>query len=253
VTIGVRHDAGVNLTAFFVAAIAAWTPAPAASPGPASVASYARVVYGHSVRGRSLVAVHAGARSSARKVLVVGSIHGNERAGQAVADRLARAGASAGAEVWVIRESNPDGAAANTRQNAHGVDLNRNFPYGFRRSGSPFSTYYSGPRPLSEPESRSLAAFIRKLKPDVTIYYHQHLDVVALPPGHGAAARAARRYARLAGMRAVDIGAKTGSAAGWQRNTLREPASLVVELPAGSLSAAGVRRQANAVLAFARG
>jgi protein MpaA len=179
-------------------------------------------------------------------------IHGNETAGRAVVARLrATARAGAGCQVWLIDSVNPDGMARGTRQNARGVDLNRNFPTGFRRSGLPFSTYYSGPRALSEPESRALAALIRRLRPDVTIYYHQHMNVVALPPGP-AARRAARRYARLAGMRAVDIGARHGSVAGWQRNALREPASLVVELPAGRLSAVAVRRHAAAALALGR-
>jgi protein MpaA len=211
-------------------------------------------VFGHSVKGRPLTAVHAGARDSPRKLLVVGVIHGNETAGRAIVQRLrATAGAGAGCEVWLIDSVNPDGMASRTRQNARGVDLNRNFPFSFHRAGSPFSTYYSGPRALSEPESRSLAAFIRRLRPDVTIYYHQHMNVVARPPGNGLALRAARRYARLTGMRVVDIGSRHGSAAGWQRNSLHEPASLVVELPPGSLSSAAVRRHANAALALGRG
>jgi protein MpaA len=206
-------------------------------------------VIGHSVRGRALIALHAGARDSARRLLVVGCIHGNETAGRVVARRLASTSARAGAEVWVVVDANPDGAERGTRQNARGVDLNRNFPSSWRHSGSPFSTFYSGPRPVSEPESRALARLIRRVRPDVTVYYHQHMNVVALPPGGGAGAAAVRRYARLTGMRAADIGARHGSAAGWQRNALHEPASFVVELPAGRLSATAVRRHAAAALA----
>jgi hypothetical protein len=35
----------------------------------------------------------------------------------------------AGTQLWVIPTVDPDGQRARTRKNAHGVDLNRNFPY----------------------------------------------------------------------------------------------------------------------------
>ena len=63
------------------------------------------------------------------KLLVIGSIHGNETAGRAIAARLLRARPPRGTALWVITDLNPDGHAAGTRHNANGVDLNRNFPY----------------------------------------------------------------------------------------------------------------------------
>lgn len=53
------------------------------------------------------------------------------------------------------------------RQNAHGVDLNRNFAIGWGTGGSidPNSPYYRGPSPLSEPESRSLVDVFKAYNP----------------------------------------------------------------------------------------
>jgi murein peptide amidase A len=59
--------------------------------------------------------------------VVVGCIHGNETAGIAIANALERL-SPRDLDLWIVADLNPDGAAADTRQNAHGVDLNRNFP-----------------------------------------------------------------------------------------------------------------------------
>ena len=144
----------------------------------APAAPAATVTVGHSVQGRPITALRVGDPRAKRRILVVGEIHGNELAGLAVTRRLRRAHPPRGVQLWLIDELNPDGAAAGTRQNAHGVDLNRNFPYRWKAMGGPSSTYYSGPRPLSEPESTAAAAFIKRIKPRVTIWYHQHLRLV---------------------------------------------------------------------------
>ena len=94
-------------------------------------------------------------------MLVVGDIHGDETAGMRIARRLIRP-RRAGAELLVVPTINPDGVAAGTRGNAHGVDLNRNFPYRWHPLGG---GEYSGPRPLSEPESRAAHGFILRIRP----------------------------------------------------------------------------------------
>ena len=107
-------------------AVAATLAAPAPPDGP-------RVVGGASVRGEPIVAVRSGEPSAPVTVLVTGSIHGTEPAGLAVIRRLRRLAPPAGVQVWTVRTVNPDGLARGTRQNARGVDLNRNFPLALAR------------------------------------------------------------------------------------------------------------------------
>jgi murein peptide amidase A len=150
-----------------------------ASGGGAAIAR--TVVIGHSVRGRPITAIVRGPDAAKRKLLVVGCIHGNECAGLRITSALARSKPVMGVQLWIVPEMNPDGTAADTRQNAHGVDLNRNFPYQWQRVTNP--VYYSGPRPLSEPETRAAVRLIRRIKPTVTIWYHQHEDLVDMAGG----------------------------------------------------------------------
>jgi protein MpaA len=204
----------------------------------------AALVVGHSVLHRPITLVHVA--GDGPRVLVVGCIHGNEPAGIAVVHALERTHPHA--DLWLVPALNPDGLAAGTRQNAHGVDLNRNFPSLWQRFGRPGSTYYSGPRPFSEPETRAARALILRIHPQVTIWFHQHLNLVW---AYGRSTPAGRRYARLAGMRLLHRPWLAGSATNWQNHLRGGGVSLTVELPAGSLDARGVARQVRAVLGVA--
>jgi murein endopeptidase len=206
-----------------------------------------RLVIGRSVEGRAIEAIRVGDRGSPTKALVVGCIHGNECAGAAVTRILARSSPSV--DLWLVPNLNPDGLASGTRQNAHGVDLNRNFPSEWRR-GHLGDAEYPGPRPLSEPETRACAGLIRRLRPSVTIWFHQPQ---ALVRGWGQSVPAARRYASLAGMRFRAIRWPRGSAPNWQNHRFKGARSFVVELPSGSLTAGAANRQARAVLALLAG
>src|SRR4051794_38631777 len=127
---------------------------------------------GHSVRARPIVAYERGDRS-APVTLVVGVTHGSEPAGLSVIRQLRTMPLPAGVHLWLVPTVNPDGLAAGTRQNAHGVDLNRNWPVAWERNGPPRDGYYSGPPPLSEPEKPAMRAFILRRHPSLTVWYHQ--------------------------------------------------------------------------------
>jgi murein peptide amidase A len=202
-----------------------------------------RVLLGRSLEGRLVVADELGDSASPRKVLVVGCIHGDECAGIAILDRLRRLGAVAGTDLWLVPDANPDGHAAGTRGNARGVDLNRNFPWRWRSLGG---VYYSGAGPASERETRIAMTLIRRVRPTVTIWFHQHLNMVVLTSGNLALQR---RFARLAGLRASRLPTYSGTATGWSNATLPGTTAFVVELPAGRLSPRAAARFAHAVRA----
>ncbi len=147
---------------------------------------------GRSYEGRPIQAVHV--RGDGPRILVVGCIHGDECEGIEVTRLLARSRPRA--DLWLVHQLNPDGFAARRRTNAHGVDLNRDFVAATQR------------------ETRIARKLILRLRPDVTIWFHQPQSVVR---AWGPSRAIARRYARLAG-RAVPV---AGLAAG-QRLALAE-------------------------------
>ena len=119
---------------------------------------------GESVRGRAIVAKRQGNEDAPTRVLAIGQIHGDEPGGLRVIRALRGMRAPRGVALWTVRSVNPDGARLGIRQNVRGIDLNRNFPRGWRPS-APGSRYYGGRRPLSQPESRAAARLIRRLQP----------------------------------------------------------------------------------------
>jgi len=137
-------------------------PAPA-TPAPIDVAGGRSI--GRSVEGRPIEAVTVG-RGGAR-LLLIGAIHGDELEGVESAEVMREAMAGSPVTLRIIRDMNPDGAAAGTRANARGVDLNRNWPASnFRRGGG------RGPHPLSEPETWAVSVEIDAFAPDVVVVFH---------------------------------------------------------------------------------
>lgn len=83
--------------------------------------------------------------------------------------------------LYILRSLNPDGEAAGRgpegHNNAHGVDLNRNWDAGWRSSWPSYGCYRrgpvsAGPNPGSEPETQALMAFLAEHRIDALVSYH---------------------------------------------------------------------------------
>ena len=172
-----------------------------------------------------------------RRVLVLGGIHGDEFSAVVVAfqwmerlrgDRFQRF-------QWRFLPSvNPDGLLAQPaqRMNAHGVDLNRNFPtpdwnteavrYWKNKTRSD-PRRFPGKQAASEPETRWVIEQIDSYKPDAIISLHAPLNVLDFdgpytPP------------ARLGYLRLAPLGTYPGSLGGYGGMFLRLPV-ITPELP----------------------
>lgn len=179
-----RPSASSAVAALTLAAaitFAASGPAAAAkdtSPGAGIVREPDAVVVGRSATGRPILAKRQGNPNATRVLLVIGQMHGDEPKGPAVVRSLRQRAVSATGDVaiWTISTVNPDGQARGTRGNARSVDLNRNYPTKWRRL--PKGRTYSGPRSASEPETKAVMAFVRLLRPDAIMSFHQPLNTV---------------------------------------------------------------------------
>ena len=236
-----------------LAGLAVGTAAPSIAamvPAAAGVSSASRanqtMRFGTSVQGRPLIATCHGDPAARLKVLVVGIIHGNEQAGLSVLRQLSHLSPPAGVACWLVDAVNPDGQHLDTRQNAHGVDLNRNFPTRWKSYGKPHDTYYPGPHAVSEPETKATMALIARLKPTVTIYYHQHLDVIDLS---GGSERIEKAYAHRVGMVPEQLTRYGGSACTWADTVYPGTTAFCVELPS-RVSTAFALKHAKAVQAL---
>jgi murein peptide amidase A len=208
-----------------------------------------KIILGTSVRGRPIVARLLGDPDAARPLLVVGAIHGDEPAGIAIARDLGSDPPPRSGLIVTIPDLNPDGVAEGTRQNARGVDLNRNFPWRWQHLEHLGDPQYSGPHPLSEPESRIARSLILRRRPHITIWFHQPL---ALVDESGGDRRVEAFLARLMGLPLRRLTRYPGSAVSWQDHRLPSTTAMVVELPPGKPSPRLVERDSDAIRTLLR-
>ncbi len=163
---------------------------------------------GESVQGRPIMAYRLGDRTKPRVVLI-STMHGDEPRTRRILLSLREGASISGVDLWVVPTYNPDGLAAGTRKNAHGVDLNRNYPYNWAELDGP---YESGPHPKSEPETRAMIRFLKDIKPQRILSFHQPLHGVDLDTKNK---RFARKVARI-----LDLPRKTFTCGGVCHGTM---------------------------------
>lgn len=148
-------------------------PEGARASRPASQSGSLRLgIEGRSVEDRPIRA-HLLGEATGPTLLLLGAIHGDEPGSDVLVrgfeDWLrAHPIECKGLRIVVCSPLNPDGLLRGTRQNARGIDLNRNFPAkNFRASAR------RGRQPLSQPESRFVARLLETYQPDLVLTVHQ--------------------------------------------------------------------------------
>ena len=144
-----------------------------------------------SVKGRTIYVRDVHPQGNGLRILVIGGMHGDELSSASVALHwIERAQAEASPNQWrFIPALNPDGlfSRPSSRVNAHGVDLNRNFPT--PRWDHEAAAYWvkktlkdprrwPGKKALSEPESKFLFDEMERFKPNLIVSIHAPYGVL---------------------------------------------------------------------------
>jgi protein MpaA len=179
-------------------------------------------IYGASEEGQEL-RVYLPPEGVVAEYLLVGAIHGDEGETRHLLSHALRAVPVGGLRAAVVLEANPDGCRNNTRCNANGVDLNRNFP---TADWEPGDTFYKirqgeprerrlsrGAKPGSEAETRALAGLVTYLKPRAVISYHAPLNIIDVAEPSALADWLGRQTNTPVG----DLGVFPGSMGSWAK------------------------------------
>ncbi len=182
-------------------------------------------IVGTSIENRPIICTVLGEGQDVTFILA--AIHGSEPAGIPLVHRLVRylqqhPQLLQGRKVVLLPVANPNGVAHNTRSNARGVDLNRNFSTANRLNSKRF-----GRTALSEPEARVIDRLIRQYTPDRIVSIHQPLACIDYD---GPALALASRMAQHCNLPLIELGPKPGSLGSYAGVTLRIP-TITLELP----------------------
>ena len=155
---------------------------------------YESFIFGTSVQNRLLLCHRIGNPDASRSVLMVFGIHGFEdsfkhdgRVLSSIANVMIehyRADPSllGDAVLYIVPCANPDGQEAGTSQdgfgrcNADGLDINRDFPVGWKKMTSP--RYRTGNEPFSTAEAKALRYLVEKIQPTYGMDVHGWINRV---------------------------------------------------------------------------
>jgi protein MpaA len=194
----VTPRAAAALTTLVLAAGLLATPTAGAADTDRGAVLETRML-GTSVKGRPIYAYRVGDPDAKVTAVAMSTMHGNEPHTRQILAAIRDGRKVRALDLWLIPTMNPDGLARGSRKNAHGVDLNRNFPFAWADLDG---SYESGPGPASEPETRAVMRFFKQVRPRYVVSFHQPLY------GVDTSTRSTRRFAiRLA--RGLDLPRKS--------------------------------------------
>jgi murein peptide amidase A len=213
--------------------------------GPLCSAAELKATVGKSVQGRTLYQRDVVAPEARLRVLVVGAMHGDELSSASVALHWIQRAMETPSNVhWrFIPALNPDGLMARPakRVNAHGVDLNRNFPtpnwardakiYWEQRTKKD-PRRWPGLKPLSEPESKFFHEEMERFQPDLIVSIHAPYGVLDFDGPTVPPARLGRLYLDQVGIFPGSLGNYGGVHKGMPVVTIELPSAIRTPLDA---------------------
>jgi len=213
-------------------------------------------VFGRSVQGRPLVYFEAGAPTAKKVTILQCGIHGDELPSLPMCLNLieeirsGRRGVAKPVRLFVQPLLNPDGmlGAKATRQNANGVDINRNFPTkdfaekalaSWKTLDKGDARKFPGNTPSSEPETRAIVDFLAQHSPQKIISLHTPLGFIDLDARGDADAKRRAQYLAInmsknaGNYKFKTFGSYPGSLGNYAGNERKIPV-YTVELPPGT-------------------
>ena len=183
-------------------------------------------ILGTSVQRRPIMCLQMGQGPDV--IFIMATIHGNEAVGTPIVRRLAwylrqHRELLTGRMVVLMSVANPDGMVSGSRNNANGVDLNRNF-----EAKNRVNSKESGKTALSEPESRIIKELILQYKPDRIVTIHQPLACIDYD---GPGRMLAENMTQYCDLPVKKLGARPGSLGSYAGVTLGIPIITLELLP----------------------
>ncbi|MCG3137171.1 MAG: Protein MpaA [Phycisphaerae bacterium] len=189
-------------------------------------------------------------------IMILAGIHGDEPqsayVGDCVVELLRTAvGNMMDEHLVVVPHLNPDGLVKKTRQNGHGVDLNRNFPSANWKQLPPDDPYFGGPMAGSEPETQLVLDLFRRYQPRRILTIHCIDQQRYCVNYDGPAENLARIMARENNYPVnADIGHPTPGSLGTWAGYERKIPTITLELPADQPEESCWQDNRDAILNF---
>ena len=156
-----------------------------------------------------------------KTILIIGVFHGEEPQGEYLINKFLKTDLSnIKNKLLIVPCLNPDGMKKNQRQNANGVDLNRNFPTK-NWTISENKEYFGGMSPASEIETKFMINILDNYKIDAILSIHAPFKIVNYD---GPAKELAEKVSQITN---YPVQADIGNYAGVERNI----PTITLELP----------------------